>query len=270
MKDHKNKTQSNRSSLKLLWIFCLLVVLAVVFSLGYRLFTLMRESKFDGQHQFIVAFINNADVDVVSVNPSQKAYNHLQIRGGKNSSDDLQQAGVIPDSYITLPKPFSLDSLSEYFSEAAWHQGNVTSPLNLYDLYRLSLLTKHIDRQAITSESVHIPFDQTASSTMLEQLFIDDAIDQDNKTVAIINGAGLPGLGTRLEQALSLRGVNVISVTNADGVKSSSKITYVGDKTYTVKRLSQLLSLPTEEVMTQGISDIIITLGKDKTTTTQF
>lgn len=270
MKDQNRKTKSSRNSLRLLGIFFIVVISAVLLSLGHRIFTLVSESKFDGQHSFLVSFIYKNDVDIIGINPSQKSFSHLQVRGGKSSKENIQESGVLTDSTVTLAKPFVITNVSDYFIKAAWHQDKIVTDLTIYDLSRLGLVTKNIAKDSLNSESVHIPFDQAAASSMLEQLFLDDAIDADNQTVAIVNGTGVPGIGTRLEQPLSSLGVNIISVTNSDSVKSSSKITYMGKKSYTVKRLSSLLHLPTEQITSQGISDIIILIGKDRSQTDQF
>lgn len=270
MRDHKHKAQSKRSSLKLLVFFCLAVLLAVSLSLGYKLFTLMQSSVFDGQHAIMVSFIYHNDVDVIGINPQQKSFSHLQIRGGSSSEDAMSEASILPDATITLQEPFSIDNLSNYFFKANGHQGGEQTALNIYDLYRLGALTKSISPQDITTQSVHVPLDTSASTTLLQQLFLDDAIDSENKTVSIRNGAGLVGLGTRLEQPLTTIGVSVISVTNSDKVSSTSKIQYYGKKSYTLKRLATLLHMPTEQITTQGISDIIIIVGKDRSQTTEF
>lgn len=269
MRDVKHTNKSSRSSLRLLVIFCVVVFAAVILSLGYRLFTLIQGSRFDGQHSFLVAFIYKNDVDVVSISPDQKSYSHLQIRGGKSSHEDLQEVAVIPDSTITLAQPFDLSRLSTYFFKAAWHQEGITTPLNIYDLYRLGLQTESIAKDTIVSESIHIPFDQSSAASLLQELFVDNTIDQENKTVAIINGTGVPGLGSRLEQALTPIGVHVISVTNSN-IASTSKITYYGEKSYTLKHISQLLQMPVVTTSMQGISDIIILLGRDRSQTDQF
>jgi hypothetical protein len=270
MRKKPNSKKSSQNSLKILAIFCVIVGLAIAASLGYRLFMLMRDSKFDSAHNFVVAFDYHNDIDVVAINPTQKTFSHLQVRGGKSREDTEKEISLLVDTSIVLTKPFQFSSLSTYFSDAAWHKDAITSSLNIYDLYRLSLLTKHIAPDTVSTQSIHLPFDPTISNTMLEQLFLDETIDQENKTVSIVNGAGVPGLGTRLEQALSVMGVNVISVTNADTVKSSSEITYFGDKSYTLTRLQRLLGLPVTESSSQGLSDIIILIGRDMGQTTKF
>ncbi len=270
MRKKTNQKKSSESSLRILFLFCVIVVMAISLSLGYRLFTLMRDSKYDTNHNFIVAFTYHNDIDYVQINSSQKEFSHLEVRGGSSLQEAKKEVGILSDTDISLAKPFSLDSLSSYFTDAAWRKNSTSSSLNIFDLYRLSLTTKHISPQSITSQRIHIPFDSSLSSTMLEQLFLDPTIDQENKTVAIVNGAGVAGLGTRLERALATMGVNVISVKNADKVESMSSISYSGEKSYTLDRLHSLLSFPLTETPSAALSDIIILIGKDISQTTKF
>jgi hypothetical protein len=230
----------------------------------------MRDSKYDSKHNFLIAFIYHNDVDFVEINSTQKTFNHLEVRGGHNLTDTKKEVGVLSDTDIILSKPFSLDSLSNYFTDATWHKNNIKSSLNIFDLYRLSFATKNISPQSITSQRIHVPIDTTLSSTMLEQLFLDETLDQENKTVSIINGTGVVGLGTRLERALSNMGLNVISVKNADKVESASAISYSGEKSYTLDRLHNLLVIPTTQTSSVALSDIIILIGKDMSQTTRF
>lgn len=270
MRKKTESKKSSESSLRILFLFCVFVVVAICLSLGYRLFTLMRDSKYDTNHNFIVAFTYHNDIDYIEINSSQKEFSHLEVRGGNNLQESKKEVGILTDTDISLTHPFSLDALSSYFTDAAWHKNSTSSTLNIYDLYRLSFTTKHISPQSITSQKIHIPFDSSLSSTMLEQLFLDQTIDQENKTVAIVNGTGVAGLGTRLEMALTTMGVNVISVKNADKVESMSSISYSGEKSYTLDRLQSLLSFPIAYTPSAALSDIIILIGKDTSQTTKF
>jgi len=270
MRKKPSPKKSSESSLRILLLFCVIVITAIGLSLGYRLFTLMRDSMYDSKHNFIIAFTYRNDVDFVEVNSEQKTLSHLQVRGGNNLINTKKEVGVLSDTDISLSKPFSLDSLSNYFTDATWHKNNIKSNLNIFDLYRLHFATKHISPQSITSERIHIPIDTSLSSTMLEQLFLDETIDQENKTVSIINGTGVVGLGTRLERALSNMGINVISVKNADRVESASVINYNGEESYTLDRLQNLLLIPTNQTSSVALSDIIILIGKDMSQTTRF
>jgi hypothetical protein len=270
MRKKNSPKKSSESSLRILFLFCAMVVIAISLSLGYRLFNLMRDSKYDSNHNFLITFIYHNDIDFVEINSSQKTFSHLKVRGGSNLQDTKKEVGLLSDTDINLAKPFSINSLSDYFMDAAWHKNNVKSSLNIFDLYRLSFATKHITSQSISSQELHIPFDENLSGTMLEQLFLDESLDQENKTVSIVNAAGVPGLGTRLERTLSHIGINIISVKNADDIKSTSSIEYTGEKSYTLDRLEDLLSLPPSQSSSQSISDIIIIIGKDMNQTTKF
>ncbi len=270
MRKKTSPKKSSESSLRILYLFCGMVLIAIGLSLGYRLFNLMKDSKYDSSHNFLVAFTYHNDIDFVEINSSQKTFSHLQVRGGDTLQETRKEVGLLPDAEIALGKPFSIKLLSQYFTDAAWHKNNVTSTLNIFDLYRLSFATNHVSPQSITSQEVHVPFDDNLSGSMLEQLFLDEAIDQDNKTISIVNAAGVPGLGTRLERALSHIGMNIISVRNADSIQSTSSIEYYGEKGYTVERLQDLLSLPLTQSSSQSISDIIIIVGKDMNQTTRF
>lgn len=266
-----NSKKSADSSVRVLILFCVVVFVAIIFSLGFKLFSLIQNSKYSSNHNFIIAFIYKQDMDFVDINAQQKTLSHLEIRGGGSLSKTQREIGLIPDTTITLSQAFSMDRLSTYFMAAAWKKKEAQSNLNIYDLYRLSLATSRQNKQGLQSQKIHFPLDDNAWDKTLEQLFLDSTINQENKTVSIVNAAGVMGLGTRLERALSRVGINVISVRNADEIESSSSIRSTTDKSYTAEHLHDLLGFPiTMSTSQQEVSDIIITLGKNMTQTNAF
>ena len=82
MRKKTSPKKSSESSLRILYLFCGMVLIAIGLSLGYRLFNLMKDSKYDSSHNFLVAFTYHNDIDFVEINSSQKTFSHLQVRGG--------------------------------------------------------------------------------------------------------------------------------------------------------------------------------------------
>lgn len=258
----KKSTSKSRSSLGVLGIFCAIVFVAIMASLAYRLFGLIETSKYDPAHTFLLAFSYKNDLDIIAVRPHGETSSHLVVRGARSLGDARLAAGIIPDGVITLHRRFSdLRQTSHLLSEVAMH-GQGQTDLNIYDLIRLSLATQRLSPESLSAQIIQVS-EQGTPSSLPQDFFSDQTISQENKTVAIINGTGVPGLGTRLEEAISQLGGNVISVTNSTEEKEHSSISYA-DKSYTLSHISSLLDLTPELTTKQGLSDIIILIGKDR------
>jgi hypothetical protein len=245
-------------------IYCGIVLLLVIGSLGIKFFTLFKDSKFDSHHEFIIAFEHQKELDVVAFHPVQKSLSHLQIRGIRDLNETEKTLGVFFDSSITLNESFSMDHIASYLSDAMVKHRLARSPLSTYDLLKLSLFAKGIPESQWQTEEIALPLEQSQIDQFAQELFTDQTFSTENKSVQIVNGTGVPGLGTRLGRQLGNRGLNVISIINADDPTETSEIRYFGDKTYTVERLSKMLSTPATPMEKQTLSDIIITIGADK------
>jgi hypothetical protein len=260
-----HKPSPARNNMRLIVIFCAVVFSVITLSLLFRLFFLIKESKVDKAKTFTVSFIYKNDLDIVTISSSEKKISYLKIRGQGSINDKKIASGVLPDAVFILTDPFS-DSyqLSSYFYSSVFHGATSSSPLSPYDLLRLSVLAQSIPQSAVTQESMSLPVEENKIDTIVTRMLIDPSIVQDDRTISIVNATGVIGLGTKLGRVFSNMGLNVVSVVNGDALKDRSAITYFNTKSYTVNRLSSLLHLDPTENTKQGLSDIILTLGKDK------
>ncbi|MEK7605867.1 MAG: LytR C-terminal domain-containing protein [Patescibacteria group bacterium] len=259
----KQSGTKSRGSLKVLGIFCGIVLVAIIASLFYRLIGLMETSKYDSSHTFLLAFAYKSDLDIFALRPHGEMSSHLIIRGAPSLSVARQTAGVIPDTIITLPKSLGdLEQVSRVLFDGAI-KGGLKTDLTSYDLMRLSYTTKRFPPRLLQTEELQVPKGGDELSPP-QDFFSDQVISQENKSIAIINGTGIPGLGTRLEEAIVRLGGNVISVTNASEDQDHSQISYTGEKSYTVTHLSLLFGISPTLSAQAGLSDIIVLIGKDK------
>lgn len=267
------KTQSTESkrSIKILILFCGVVGLLIAGSLIVRLLALMRESTFDAQHRYTISFVYKNNVDVVSLDPVAKSMTHMVIGGKVEPAKVYTETGIVPDTIFILSQPFEgVEKVSTYTDSAFFHKGGVSSDLSVYDLFRLSLFAKGISSADAHTEEVSLPIEPSNIDILVQELFLDQSIADENKSVSVVNGAGVVGLGKRLERALENRGYSVISVTNADKVATSTQIIFSGEKSYSIKKIENILGAKAVFSEKQSLSDIIITLGKDQANSWKF
>lgn len=269
MRQTKKSPQPN--SLRTLLIFCGIVVILVLISSLFRLLYLIQHSQFSGENRFTIAFVGDSkELNIVSLDPNKSTLSHLEINGVKNVSDAKMQVGVFTDTTIYLHQSYDPEKrVASYLMDSLLHK-KASSSLSSFDLIRLALATGSISPSTIDSEEITLPLDHTSIEQITQKLFFDTELSSDNKTIEIVNGTGIPGLGGRLERALTTMGANVISVTNADKKQQRSQLKYFGDKTYTVERLEKLLGMDVQKKEGKSLSDIIIVIGEDKEETISY
>lgn len=261
-----------KSSTRTLVLFCVVVSLIIIGSLGYRVFHLIKNSKFDGGSGFIVS---------VTQEDRKKAVVYaFDPAAGTVSVVTLLAAGQLPNIQQTFSFPLDgqLQKRSltdgeafplELTAYSLYNPKNRTD-ISLVDVVRLWYLARAAGdkntREAVVPVSQHNEsFNEDTAS-----LFIDSQLEKDKKSITVVNGTAIGGLGGRLEKMIGRIGGSVISVSTSHDPIQQSKIIYRGDESYTVRRLQKILPFPTEKREGASISDIIIEIGEDQQRTDLF
>jgi len=77
-------------------------------------------------------------------------------------------------------------------------------------------------------------------------------------------------LGTRVATLITNIGGSVVLISTSGQTAQKSNITYYGNKSYTVKKISSYLGIPALQTSVKGVADVIITIGKDKVEDSNF
>lgn len=294
MKKKKN-LEGKQSNLKLVFLFCLFIGLLIIGSIMFKAIFLVMQSKFDATHRFTVAVetpdpkTNGKALTIYSYAPDTKDISVLILTGKAsiNGSTIGRYLGIPIDVQIvfnhsvregTAIENLFADSQSSpdgVMARAFFNFYDLKTSATEIDVLRLFIFAKSIPGHAITEKSISIdpkgrlPDDLTIDK-IVAPLFIDATLADEKMSIQIVNGADASGLANRLGRVLINMGANVVAVSTSDSIIPKSFIQYIGDKSYTVERLSKTLGIPTQEVQKSGISDIIIKLGKDNANPKSF
>ena len=294
MKQKKN-LEGKQSNLKLVFLFCLFIGLLIVGSIMFKGIFLVMKSKFDVSHRFTIVVetpnpkINGKTLTIYSYAPDTKDISILHFAGKTSISGTTigRYLGIPIDAQIVFNRPAGeRQAIENFFSDsqnspdgviarAFFNFYDLKTSLTEIDLFRLFLFSKSIPSHAITEKEIPIdakgrlPDDLTIDK-IVAPLFIDASLAEEKMSIQIVNGADAAGLANRLGRVLTNMGANVVAVSTSDSIVPKSVIQYVGDKSYTVERLTKTLGIPAQEVQKTGISDIIIKLGKDNANPKSF
>lgn len=235
-----------------------LIVLLITAGLAIKLFLLFQQSSFDGKQQFSLEIQEPKQTRFVVFNPSDDSI-HMLLLTGKVPDNPELTLGIPVDARIVSTQDIdSPDALGKglIFNRKELHATpTIIDGINLFIFSH----TAHDDK-ALSQQAVLNGADQ---DTLFTKIFTDEAIFQEGKSISIVNGTGISGLGSKVQQLLAHIGANVISVTTADTPSPKSAIRYTGDTSYTVSRISGILHIPTIHLSTASISDITVVLGRD-------
>lgn len=256
-------------NLRLAGLFIIIVLGLIIISALFKFLLIVKASRFDGSHNFIVSFIGKDKEEVVSFSPQNRTLSILDI-DSKYNNQDLTKTFEIPIDGTVVSQNINSDNISSTLLKSVVSLGQPLKKLTILDALRLFLFCKTISQNNIYERQLSVGLNDAQKSTVINLSLTDTSIYQENQTIQVINASSVPGLGARLAMLITNIGGNVILVSTADQTLQNSQIAYYGDKTYTVKKISNYLQIPAVASYQRGVADIIITIGKDEANSSSF
>jgi hypothetical protein len=264
--------QGGKANLKYIKIFLLVVFIAAVVSLSYKIFLTVKNSAFR-YSTFNLLLLSNKEDYIIRINKDQKKL--LIVKFPRN--DELQNAkrglarsliaGIPVDGVGVYKNAGSDVNLNKFMSGGIFlsdflGSGGVKfTNVNKIDLIKIFLTTKGISKNDREEESTD-SLEEAKKVLTSKKGFSDQDIFNEKKSVQIINSTEVNGLGGELAAVLEDLGYNVVSI---DSGNDSTSAIYSSDGTSApIKRLKILLGIP---VINSGagtpIADIKIVVGKN-------
>lgn len=268
----KKSAPREPNSLKTFFLYAVIVIFLVLVSLTIKTVLLIQQSKFDGQHQFVLALTKDNRVkQIVSFVPANNTLSLLHVEGTLSKTTAGKTLGIIPDAWISIPSDDLLKvDIAETLQGLLWQLHTTKTNISVIDLGRLYMLSKGISLTDRTIENINPKADPVKIDAVVTALFKDTAVETSALSVQIINASGQQGMGGRLERVLDNMGMNVVSVITSRSPIVKSRIEYYGGKDYAIQKIERLLQFPLTALSEETIADIVITIGEDKRNTTMF
>lgn len=261
----KKENHEGARSMRTLLLFCGVVLLLILGSFTIKFLSVLKQSTYDGQHRFtLLVEHTKKDATVISFDPTTRSVSEVFLSGKKDFSDPGKYLGIpingkIKDSEKYTDTTNVRNKLLSYILTLKNKERGLTS----IDVFQLWLLTSGLQKKDFEIKKISTNTPQDALDEKLEELFIDEALANEKISVEIVNATGITGRGSRLERMLSNIGIPVVQVTTASRPENHSLIQYADESTYTLKKLKQLLTYKSSQMSEQGLSDILIIVGRD-------
>ena len=247
------------SSLAIAAVFIVCIFLLILGGLLLKFFLILRASRFDGVHQYIVAIRQDkSHAEIIAFSPSAQSVEALRITGTANVSDNVY-VHVPVDARLTMPLVSSVPTLvGNMLMNAKDEQG-----ITVLDKIRLLLFVNSLRPGDIHQTSLTIPADPVATDRLVSGMFLDNSLYADNKTITVVNATGVPGIAADAAKMLTTVGMDVVSVTTADANQNHTTLVVGHVGGYTENRLAHFFGVTPTVGTGSVVSDITLTIGKD-------
>lgn len=266
-----NKRKESRlRNTRIAIIFFIILLFFVSLSLVFKIVLVVRAGQFDGSKRFNLTISDNKNLEVMSLSRSTKSIAIFKLNKNIGSYETGQFLKIPIDGFV-LSKSLDLNQRTDsLFLKAIFNYKKIQTNLTIIDLLKLLVFSKTIAPSAVSTKNISGDLISSERDKIVGLLVSDELIEKDNQTIQIINGTDIGGLGNRLARLITNMGGDVVIVATSNTHKKTSIITYIDQKTYTVKRLHKILGYPAVKQANNAISDITIIIGEDKTSSPPF
>lgn len=278
----KKKTFKEGYSLRVAFLFSALVFCLFVISTSFKVVSIAAKSKFDSRHRFTIGVYKEKSLFyTISFSPENQTISLLNIpekRFSINKDDPVKLDEVKLGRYLSIPiddfiyypsdkeerKVIENDKADDIIFDILVNYRNVKTQLTIIDVFRLWMYARTIPPRFVLTKEFPKDSEQFLIDKVASTLFNDYSLSLEKKSIHIINGTEILGLGNRIARVLTNAGANVVAVSTSDKKIETSEILYFDKKNYTTDKISKVLGIKIVKLEEgEGISDITIKLGKD-------
>lgn len=265
----KKKSPNKGNNTKLAIVFLAFVISILVISFLFKFIFIIGQSQFDDSRRFTITVSNPENLEVISFSPIGRSISILKL--DKNIDSPVNQFLAIPiDGFVKGNSVDINQEMDSLFFGMVLNYKKLQTNLTIVDCIRLFIFSRSLPDRRVYIRNISQDLTMTDIDSIVKRLVNDELIEKDGQTIQIVNATNVYGLGNRLARLIGNMGGDVIIVATANNLESTSTISYVDNKNYTVERLSKILDFKTIKTSDKKISDITIVVGKDSLNSLAF
>ncbi len=258
------RKRSKKNNIGIAISFFVIVILFIFVSFLGKAFSYLSQSKFDDRYPFTLSIESSKGLAIASLFSKQHSISILEVSGKTSNAPSQLFAIPIEGRIKVYSLQFDPKHPSSFFLNLMLKRVKYETNLTMLDIARAVLFTKTVDANNIHVQNISVGEPNAVKDKVVSALFSDPDIVSENLRIEVVNATGVSGLGNRIGRFVSNIGGNIVFVSTSDTVDVKSEIYYFDKKSYTVDRLSKVLSLPAIKISQKTISDVTIRVGKDK------
>lgn len=261
----KQKQVERYTSVRLGIIFVVVVTVILVIALTFRTIQMYQRSIYQSDQPFTLHITSKDDAqEIISFRPVEKKITRFSIKHLSQEKSLTNVSGIPSDARVYTKSIRVDDTVPQQLKTLLFRLPDAKTTLTLIDLLRLYTFSQTVQTGDTENIQIDKPEGIVKVEALLDEHFLDNQMREDNKTIQIINASGISGMGSSVEKTINRIGAAVIDVQTARKEEATTKIEFTTDETYTIQKMRKLFHVPIQKIEGERISDIIITLGKDK------
>lgn len=265
----KKKSNFAANNTKIAIVFFLFLIFIVGISFVFKLVIAIKESHFKGYGRFTMTVSNNRNIEVISLSPGSKDIVVFKLSDITSSAEAGRILQVPIDGFIASDSVNLNQKIDLLFTKALFNYNKLKTNLTIIDIAKIVMFARAVPENSVNVKVVG-DRNRLDLDRIVNRLVSDDLIEKDKQTIRIVNATAVSGFGSRLARFITNMGGDVIIVATENSLKKKSLISYIDKKTYTVKRLQEVLGYEVVKEEENAISDITITIGEDKINSIPF
>lgn len=258
------------SNARIAVIFFVFLALIIGISLIFKVALVVKAGQFNDSRRFTFSASDNRSGEVISLSSSTKSITIFKLGKNIKSADAGKFLEIPIDGHISSNSLNLNQEIGSLFLRSLLNYKSLQTNLTVIDFFKLFLLAKSIPNSAIRVIDIQSDLSGADIDKIVGRLVSDELIKKDGRTIQIINGTDVAGLGNRLARLITNMGGNVMIVATSDTPKKNSAIYYNDKKTYTIERLNKVLGYTTINSSEFPIFDITVVIGGDKLSSNPF
>jgi hypothetical protein len=254
------RQQSAHRTLRFALFLGIIIILVILAAIVVKIAIVLQRSTFDGQQQFILQIQHPKSTELLIFYPGSVSLTDIMLSQAVTKDMLIKKYALPVDGAVTISEE---EQPKDFTRSLLFHFNRFHPTITFFDAIRLFLFSQGVIGSNIHQDKLALPLDTSLLQQKVNKDFMDTTLYKESISVAIVNAAGVSGLGNNVALLLSHIGVNIISVTSSQKVSTRSFIAYTGQRTYTLQRLQQILHFPVQASTTTGVANVTITIGTD-------
>lgn len=257
------KEEGVRNNTKIAFAFVFFVIGIFLISLVFRGIMVLAQSKFDGKNRFSISIESKNRIEIISLSPQMRTISIFKLKGDTKNLDFKKYMAIPLDGFLIGNSLNTDKGLTSFVWDAIVHYGNIKTNLTVPDFIRIFLFTRSVSRSDIDIKDISTSLNPLEVDKIISQYIRDSQIEKEGRSIEIVNGTDVSGLGNRLARFVTNMGGEVVLVSTSDKLQDTSSISYAGKRTYTIEKLGRVLTFKEIQKNEKSIADITIVIGRD-------
>ena len=170
----ESEKTGNKSSLRTLGIFCVIVGIILLISLSYKALLLVKNSRFDGKSGFILSMSDERNKNIIfyGFDPAAKSLSLLKLKSSTGISDPGKQLHIPIDGTLHKKRIVGSSDFALELTSYSLYTPQKNTDISVLDAVRFWIFSKSIGNREFKKEEIVLPSDMEHVTLQVKRMKI--------------------------------------------------------------------------------------------------